>query len=154
MLTVPAATAVTVPEASTEATEASEVDQLPPLPDTDNAMLPPSQTEVVALEIVPAEAEGSTVSADVAVTEPQPLAIVYEIVAEPAAIAVTVPVLLTVAIVASLMDHVPPDTEDVAVPVVPGHIVAGAVIVPAVEGATSIVILCVALLVPHVFVFV
>lgn len=70
MVVVPAATPLTTPEAFTVATLVVLLFQVPPDTASAKVVVPPGQIEVAPV-IVPAEAEGVTVTEVVAVDEPQ-----------------------------------------------------------------------------------
>lgn len=102
---VPAATAVTTPPLVTVATDGLLLAQVPPLAG-DNVVVEPIQM-LLAPEI-PTVGKAFTVTAGVG-AEAQPVAVLVNVnVAEPAARAVTTPLLLTLAIVRALLAQVPP----------------------------------------------
>ena len=135
IVTEPAATPETTPEALTVAMELFDEVHAPPVSPFDVIIVVfPTQTLAVPLK-VPASGPGVTVIESVAksepVQEPEPFT-VYVIVAEPAATPVTTPVALTVAM--ELFDevHAPPVSPfEVMVVVLPKHTLAVPFKVPA-----------------------
>lgn len=95
---------------------------MPPATPLVNSELVVIQT-VAGPAIVPADGAGLTVSVVAAAADPhEGVDIVYDIVVEPAAIAVTTPLASIVATEGSVDDHVPPAVTSDKVVLVPTHI--------------------------------
>ena len=109
MVAVPPLTPVTIPEALIEATAALDVLQTPPDEPSLSVVEEPWQTVVVPV-IVPAIANGLTVTPAVVTADPHAPLTVYVIVAMPPETPVTAPEPFTEAIVLLLLDQVPPET--------------------------------------------
>jgi hypothetical protein len=115
---LPALTPVTEPEVPTVATAGTVLLHTPPTVELFKAVLEDIQTDevpVIGLTI------GNALTVNALVTK-QPENTVYDIVAVPAAIPVTVPVVeLTVPTLGLLLLHAPPDAACVRVDVLPTH---------------------------------
>lgn len=114
IFTVPADTPVTTPEVPTVAIAELPLTQDPPVGEDANAVVDPTHTD-----IVPVITDGAANTESEAVrTHPEA---VYEIVAVPAAIPVTIPVEPTTAVPVALLAHVPPPVAEDNVIVAPAH---------------------------------
>ena len=100
-----------MPLASTLAVAASLLAHVPPLTVLDSDVIELAQTVAVPPIVAGVAGNGFTVTTCVIVLLPQPLLIVYDIVAVPAITPDTLPLASTEAVVASLLAHEPPLTE-------------------------------------------
>ena len=103
--------------------------------------IPEGQIELVPV-IVPASGNELTVKVTAVLAVPQLLDTAYVIMAVPVLIALTTPIVLTVALL-PLLVHVPPVTEGINIDVPPGHAVVIPLMVPA-SGADKTLIVVVA----------
>ena len=115
---MPAATPVIIPNELTVAIEELLTDQLPP--DTDSVSVPVLPAHSVEGPLMAAnEGVAFTLTNTLVAAVPHVLVTEYEILTEPALQPVTTPVALTVAIVVSPVDQVPPADVSVSVIVEP-----------------------------------
>ena len=112
--TLPDETPVTTPALVTVALLLLLLDQVPPVVG-DKVIVLPTQTEGPALTT----GKALTVTAEVVALQPVVLFVKVN-VALPAATPVTIPALVTVALVSSLLDQVPPATGEIVI-VLPTH---------------------------------
>ncbi len=125
-----------------EATPDALLDQVPPETVDVKVVVPATQMAWLPLR-VPGEGGAVTVTVRVAVALVQPPvpALVYVIIAVPAATPVTRPVrALIVATPVALLDQIPPETVDVKVVVPPTHTAWFPLRVPAEGGAVTVTI--------------
>ena len=120
MFTVPADNAVTIPELPALATLAFELLQIPEIDGSVRFSVVPAHIVVVPL-IIPAAGKGLTVTNIVSTAVPQLLFTAYDIIVVPAETPVTIPVLLTSAMAAFSLLHIPPDAVSLNVVVVLSH---------------------------------
>jgi hypothetical protein len=130
IVAVPADTPVTTPLVLTVAIPEAPVLHVPPLTELLNVVVLPAQTVAMPV-IAPASGSGLTVTICVVTAVPQLFVTVYDIIAVPADMPVTTPLVLTVAIPAVPVLQVPPLAELLSVVVLPAQTVAVPVIVPA-----------------------
>jgi hypothetical protein len=130
MVAAPTVKPYTVPVVLTDATVELLVDQTPPVVALVSTVDEPTQTEV-GPEMALTTGKGLTVTNCVSEAEPQILDTVYDISAVPPATPVTVPVVLTVAMVGLALDQVPPVVASESSKVLPAQTVLPPVIVPA-----------------------
>jgi hypothetical protein len=111
---LPDETPVTTPALVTVALLLLLLDQVPPVVG-DKVIVPPTQT------VGPALTTGKAVTVTAEVFALQPVVLFVKVnIALPAAIPVTIPALVTVALVRSLLDQVPPVTGEIVI-VLPTH---------------------------------
>ena len=130
MVTVPADTPVTLPDASILAIDGLLLVQVPPVEDSVKVMLAPTQTPV-GPPIVPGTGNGFTLILWLATPDPQALVTVYLIFPLPAAIPVTLPDASTEVIAGVVVPQAPPVTDPVKVIEEPTQTLPGPEIVPA-----------------------
>lgn len=136
IVTVPAATPVTLPDPSTVATEPALLVQLPPVEVSPRVVIePPSQTAIVPVMVA---GIGLMVTAWVAIAVPQELVTVYKTVSMPAVAPVTV-VPVTIAWPFEAL-HVPPVVASATVIAPTAHMLDGPVMVPAVGVAITVIV--------------
>jgi hypothetical protein len=103
--------------------------QVPPVAVSVRVIVEPVQTDE-APEIEPALGNGLTVIDNVSLAVPHEVRYVYEITAAPAALPVTAPVVLTLAMEALLLLQIPPEIPLVKEVVLPAHTAPAPAIVP------------------------
>ena len=121
---------MTTPEALTEAI--AELLELHAPPETVSLRVTDDPRQIAPMPvIVPASATGFTVTEAVAVAVPHEPEIVYVMITDPAATPVTIPDVLTVAMLESLLVQTPPEVASVRVMPEPAHTEEAPLIDPA-----------------------
>lgn len=129
---------VTTPDVLIDAMPGALLLQVPPVAASVSVVVEPAHS--LAVPVIGATAGPASVVhvTELAAVQPAMLVTLYSIVVVPVATAVTVPVLLTVATVGSILPHTPPGVASLSVDVVPEHVCAVPVIAATVGNGTTV----------------
>lgn len=130
IITLPALTPVTIPDVFTVANAVLLLLHAPPVIVGVSVVVAPWQTDV-APDNVPATGSGLTVMSAVSTAVPHELVTVYDMIAAPPATPATTPDVLTEAMVAALLLHVPPLEVVLKAVVAPWHTAVAPLTTPA-----------------------
>jgi hypothetical protein len=139
MIAVPPDMPPTTPVPPTLATAVFDEDHEPPVAVLERVVLAPWQTVGVPV-MMPAVSAGNMVTSMVSLAVPQLLVTVYDITAVPAVTPVTMPLVLTDALAALLLLHVPPVAVLPRAVVKPMQVVGIPVMVPALGNGLTVIV--------------